>query len=146
MAWRTWALLSPEEHARRRKLLRLILIIQAGGLAIGGTAAFITTLMSPSVSGLFGSALPFVMVGLCWFVYRLSERHWYGSTYLYSFITVLLKLKSNLIAKLVLQENPFPTRFSEYILPGAGEVILALARIAWRKEEKGPAIPVIMGF
>ncbi len=90
MKLRTWTRLSTDELKRRRAALRLILIVQATGLAIGGVASTAAWLASPMRAGLLSVFPPFVLAGVCWLVYRWSERHWYPAIYLYLSSTLIL--------------------------------------------------------
>jgi len=74
MALRTWTLLTPEEHARRRSLLRIILIGQAVAFTLGGLAAVLGELTAPSLAILLSNFPPFLGVLACWLVYRWSAR------------------------------------------------------------------------
>jgi GAF domain-containing protein len=83
MALRTWTLLTPEEHARRRGLLRTVLIGQAVGLTLGGLAGTLGGLMAPSPVIQFSNFPPFLGALASWLVYRWSARHWYPTMYFY---------------------------------------------------------------
>jgi len=90
MKLRTWTQLSTDELKRRRGMLRVILTIQAAGLIAGGVTSTAAWFASPTAIGLLSVFSPLVLVGVCWLVYRWSERHWYLAVYLYLFSTLVL--------------------------------------------------------
>jgi len=92
MRWRTWAALDPEEHARRRGLLRTILIVQIGGMLFGGVAALAAWLMTPALDTFFSTLVPFLTVAICVWAYRWSARQWHLAVYFYLLVTMVLTL------------------------------------------------------
>jgi GAF domain-containing protein len=92
MLWRTRTALDSEELARRRGLLRTILIVESGGMLLGGVAALVAWFMAPAADTLFPTLAPFFAVAISVWAYRWSARQWYLAVYFYSFVTMALTL------------------------------------------------------
>ena len=92
MLWRTRTALDSEELARRRGLLRTIVIVQSGGMLFGSVAALVAWLMSPAADMLLFTLTltPLLATAICVWAYRWSARQWYLAVYFYLFATMML--------------------------------------------------------
>jgi len=90
MALRRWTPLSKEELARRRGLLRTVLIGQGAGFIFGGLVGIIAWQTAPSLVALIFYQAPFLGAVMCWFTYHWSARHWYLAVHLFLIATVMM--------------------------------------------------------
>jgi hypothetical protein len=128
MKLRTWAQLSADELQRRRAVLKLILIVQAAGLTVGGLASTAAWLAAPAQAFPATVILPFALIGVCWLVYRWSERHWYPSVYLYLFSTLLLNVSG--MFSMGGAQSPM-TGFFAFIVFAAAMLVDPRASVEW---------------